>query len=111
MSRLIRIPAMVDPHVHLRGMEWAHKGDFATETASAVAGGYWAVFDMPNTLPSTVTRETLDRKLREISESAYAIGACTLARRMSRTGSRMTSRFITMPADSRCFATRRQAFC
>jgi len=71
VSRVIRIPAMVDPHVHLRGMDWAHKGDFATETASAVAGGYWAVFDMPNTLPSTVTRDTLDRKLREISESAY----------------------------------------
>lgn len=70
MSRLVRLPALVDPHVHLRGMEWAHKGDFATETASAVAGGYWAVFDMPNTLPSTVMRDSLDRKLREFAADA-----------------------------------------
>lgn len=70
MSRRVIIPAMVDPHVHLRGMDWAHKGDFATETASAVAGGYWAVFDMPNTLPSTISREALDRKLREFAAGA-----------------------------------------
>jgi dihydroorotase-like cyclic amidohydrolase len=49
----ITIPAMLDPHVHLRGLDWAHKGTFASETAAALAGGYWAVFDMPNTPPTT----------------------------------------------------------
>ena len=70
MARTLTIPAMLDPHVHLRGMEWAHKGTFASETAAALAGGYWAVLDMPNTLPSTVTILTLERKLREIGEQA-----------------------------------------
>jgi dihydroorotase len=64
------IPALLDPHVHLRGMAWAHKGTFASETAAALAGGYWAVLDMPNTLPSTVTVPALERKLREIGEQA-----------------------------------------
>jgi carbamoyl-phosphate synthase/aspartate carbamoyltransferase/dihydroorotase len=63
MSRVLTIPAPVDPHVHLRGLTWAHKGDFASETAAAVAGGYWAVFDMPNTPPSTITPEALVHKL------------------------------------------------
>lgn len=65
MGRRVTIPAPLDPHVHLRGMDWAHKGDFYTETCAAVAGGYWAVFDMPNTHPSTTNRAALDRKLTE----------------------------------------------
>lgn len=69
MTRLI-IPGMVDPHVHLRGMNWAHKGTFETETRAAVAGGYWAVFDMPNTTPPTVNRAALDRKLTEFTAQA-----------------------------------------
>lgn len=66
----MRIDAMFDPHVHLRGMEWAHKATFASETAAAVAGGYWAVLDMPNTQPSTINRPALDRKLTEINTQA-----------------------------------------
>lgn len=66
----IKIPAMLDPHVHLRGMEWSHKGTFASETAAALAGGYWAVFDMPNTLPSTIDTAALERKLTEFGEQA-----------------------------------------
>ncbi len=67
---LIRLVGTLDPHVHLRGMEWAHKGDFATETAAALAGGYTAVLDMPNTPPSTTDRPGLDRKLSEMARSA-----------------------------------------
>jgi dihydroorotase len=70
MSRTIQLYGTLDPHVHLRGMEWAHKGDFYTETCSAVAGGYWAVLDMPNTLPSTIDRPALERKLSEFSSQA-----------------------------------------
>src|SRR5690606_29793970 len=66
----IKIPGMVDPHVHLRGMDWAHKGTFASETAAALAGGYWAVLDMPNTLPSTIDPPALERKLGEFGGQA-----------------------------------------
>ncbi len=30
---LLTIPGMVDPHVHLRGLEWSYKATFASETA------------------------------------------------------------------------------
>ncbi len=69
MPRLT-LPALLDPHVHLRGMDWAYKADFASETAAALAGGYWAVLDMPNTAPSTIDRPALDRKLAEIGAAA-----------------------------------------
>jgi carbamoyl-phosphate synthase/aspartate carbamoyltransferase/dihydroorotase len=67
---LFTIRGVVDPHVHLRGMEWSHKGTFASETAAAVAGGYWAVLDMPNTLPSTIDRPALAHKRTEFAAQA-----------------------------------------
>jgi dihydroorotase len=70
MSRTIKIPSMIDPHVHLRGMDWDYKADFATETAAALAGGYWAIFDMPNTPPTTTDKAALDRKLTEMDRDA-----------------------------------------
>lgn len=70
MTRLVKIAGMLDPHTHLRDLDWAHKATFASETAAAVAGGYWAVFDMPNTPPSTVDRLALDRKLEAIQAGA-----------------------------------------
>jgi dihydroorotase-like cyclic amidohydrolase len=70
MSGTLQLQGTLDPHVHLRGMEWAYKGDFFTETCSAVAGGYWAVLDMPNTLPSTIDAQALEHKLSEFSAQA-----------------------------------------
>lgn len=72
MQGKLRIPGMLDPHVHLRGMDWAHKGTFASETAAALAGGYWAVLDMPNTSPATVEASKLKRKLTEIKAQAVS---------------------------------------
>jgi len=70
MSNIIRIPALIDPHTHLRDLDWSHKATFASETAAAVAGGYWAIFDMPNTPPNTTTREALDIKLNALHAGA-----------------------------------------
>lgn len=67
---IVRIPAMLDPHTHLRGMEWSYKATFASETAAALAGGYWAVFDMPNTPPTTTDLAALDFKRAEIGAQA-----------------------------------------
>ncbi len=58
----LRIPAPFDPHVHLRDLDWAHKGSFASETAAALAGGYCALLDMPNTPPATVNPDALAHK-------------------------------------------------
>lgn len=70
MGKTIKIPGMLDPHVHLRGMDWVHKGTFASETAAALAGGYWAVFDMPNTPPETTSPETLEAKRADLDAQA-----------------------------------------
>jgi len=58
----LRIPGAVDPHVHLRDLEWSHKATVERETAAALAGGYWAVLDMPNTPPPATTRARLDER-------------------------------------------------
>ena len=70
MRGTLRIDGMLDPHTHMRDMDWAHKATFASETAAAVAGGYTAVFDMPNTPPSTTTPEALIKKQQALSGSA-----------------------------------------
>ena len=67
---IIKIRGMIDPHTHLRDLDWAHKASFASETRAAIAGGYWAVFDMPNTAPSTVDAVRLARKLALIDCAA-----------------------------------------
>ncbi len=72
MHHTLIIPAPVDPHVHLRGMEWSHKGTFTSETAAALAGGYAAVLDMPNTPPSTTSPEALNIKLKAIAREAVS---------------------------------------
>jgi dihydroorotase-like cyclic amidohydrolase len=67
---MLRLNGVIDPHVHLRDLDWSHKATFISETAAAIAGGYWAVLDMPNTAPSTVTRARLDHKLDRIRQTA-----------------------------------------
>ena len=67
----IKIHGMIDPHTHLRDLDWSHKATFASETKAAIAGGYWAVFDMPNTAPSTIDDARLTDKLARIDRAAH----------------------------------------
>ena len=67
----IKIQGMIDPHTHLRDLDWSHKSTFASETKAAIAGGYWAVFDMPNTAPSTIDDARLTEKLARIDKQAH----------------------------------------
>jgi len=64
---IIKLPGLIDPHVHLRDPGQTNKEDFYTGTSSAIAGGFTAVIDMPN---NTVPITTIDR-LREKTEIAY----------------------------------------
>jgi dihydroorotase len=68
---MLRIDGMLDPHTHLRDLDWAHKATFASETAAAIAGGYTAVFDMPNTPPNTTDRAALQIKLDKLKATAH----------------------------------------
>ena len=68
---VIKIRGMIDPHTHLRDLDWKRKASFESETRAAIAGGYWAVFDMPNTAPSTVDASRLAHKLALINRAAH----------------------------------------
>ncbi len=48
---LLKLPPLLDPHVHLREPGATHKEDWDTGTAAALAGGYTQVLAMPNTQP------------------------------------------------------------
>ncbi|CAN7211430.1 dihydroorotase [Phenylobacterium sp. LjRoot219] len=57
------MPGVIDSQVHFRepGMEW--KEDLETGSRAAVLGGVTAVFEMPNTEPTTTDPEALADKL------------------------------------------------
>ncbi|XP_042324499.1 CAD protein isoform X2 [Sceloporus undulatus] len=53
-QKLIRLPGLIDIHVHLREPGATHKEDFASGTAAALAGGITLVCAMPNTSPAVI---------------------------------------------------------
>ena len=64
------LPGMIDDQVHFREPGLTHKGDLATESAAAAAGGITSFMDMPNVNPLTTTRAALADKY------ALAAGRC-----------------------------------
>jgi len=58
------MPGMIDDQVHFREPGMTNKGDLATESAAAAAGGITSFMDMPNVNPQTTTREALADKYR-----------------------------------------------
>ncbi len=59
---LTLLPAMIDPHVHFRTPGLEHKENWETAAKAAIYGGITTVFDMPNTLPPTITLERVLEK-------------------------------------------------
>ena len=53
------LPGMIDEQVHFREPGLTNKGDMATESAAAVAGGITSFMDMPNVNPQTTNRQAL----------------------------------------------------
>lgn len=58
------IPGMIDDQVHFREPGLTAKGDIATESAAAAAGGITSFMDMPNVDPQTTTLEAVADKYR-----------------------------------------------
>jgi len=58
------MPGMIDDQVHFREPGLTAKGDLATESAAAAAGGITSFMDMPNVNPQTTTRAALADKYR-----------------------------------------------
>ena len=65
------LPGMIDDQVHFREPGLEHKGDLATESAAAVAGGITSFMDMPNTSPPTLDRDALEDKYRRAANRAW----------------------------------------
>jgi len=63
-SNIIKLPGLVDVHVHLREPGATQKEDLETGTKAAVAGGYTQILDMPNNLPPTVTLRAFEQKIK-----------------------------------------------
>ena len=66
------IPGMIDDQVHFREPGLTHKGDIASESRAAVAGGITSFIEMPNTNPQTVTIELLEEKFAIAAENSMA---------------------------------------
>ena len=65
------LPGLIDDQVHFREPGHVHKGNIASESAAAVAGGVTSFMDMPNVSPATVTRERLAAKYAAAAGRAY----------------------------------------
>ena len=66
----MRLPGLIDPHVHLREPGATHKEDWDSGTAAALTGGFTQVLAMPNTQPPVVDGESLDAVYRLAAEKA-----------------------------------------
>lgn len=68
---LTLLPGMIDDQVHFRDPGLTSKGDIATESKAALAGGTTAFMDMPNVKPTTTTIENLEAKYQIGAEKSW----------------------------------------
>jgi carbamoyl-phosphate synthase/aspartate carbamoyltransferase/dihydroorotase len=67
---MLKLPGLIDPHVHVREPGQTHKEDWDTATASALAGGVTMILAMPNTRPPIFDASTLDLALASAKSKA-----------------------------------------
>jgi len=65
------LPGVIDTQVHFREPGGEAKEDLASGSRAAVLGGVTAVFEMPNTNPSTISEQALADKLDRASGRMY----------------------------------------
>jgi dihydroorotase len=71
---LTLLPALIDPHVHFRTPGFEHKENWQSAAKAAIYGGITTVFDMPNTMPATITLERVQEKKALIDEQLKKVG-------------------------------------
>lgn len=62
------IPGAIDIHFHCRAPAYPQRGDFASETRAAAAGGVTTIFEMPISKPCCATGEIF-RSRRELGQA------------------------------------------
>ncbi len=65
-------PGLIDDQVHFREPGLTHKGNIASESRAAVAGGITSFMEMPNTNPPVLTQELLAQKYAIAAETSAA---------------------------------------
>jgi len=66
------LPGVIDDQVHFREPGLTHKGNIASESRAAVAGGITTFMEQPNTNPQTTTIERLEEKFAMAKASSFA---------------------------------------
>jgi dihydroorotase len=66
------LPGIIDDQVHFRQPGLTHKGDIASESRAAVAGGITSYIEMPNTQPQATTQKLLEKKFKIAAMNSYA---------------------------------------
>ncbi len=66
------IPGAIDDQVHFREPGLTHKGDIASESKAAIAGGITSFIEQPNTIPNAVTQDLLEAKYQIAAKQSYA---------------------------------------
>lgn len=88
LKNLLALPGLIDAHVHLRDQRKAYKENFYSGTASAAAGGFTTVLDMPNNDPVTMSKRTLSDRV-EIAKSKIVVDVgffCEFPHRLTEIG-------------------------
>ncbi len=67
---MIKLPGLIDPHVHVREPGQTHKEDWDSVTQAALAGGVTMILAMPNTKPPIFDEATLDLALDAAKQKA-----------------------------------------
>ena len=62
------LPGIIDDQVHFREPGLTHKGDIASESRAAIAGGITSYMEQPNTNPQTTTIEKKQSDKHPLSE-------------------------------------------
>lgn len=71
-SGLLLLPGCIDDQVHFREPGLTHKGNIASESRAAVAGGITSFMEMPNTVPNALTQTLLEDKYQIAQRTAFA---------------------------------------
>ncbi len=67
----ILMPGAIDDQVHFREPGLTHKGNIASESRAAAAGGITSFIEQPNTVPNAVTIDRLEEKFAIAAQTSH----------------------------------------
>ena len=71
VAGMLILPGVIDIHFHCRAPAFPARGDFASETRAAAAGGVTTIFEMPISKPGVSTAAIWENRRRLAERDAY----------------------------------------